>query len=183
MITGSIGITVANPTDVVKVRLQNQGNTSLADKNHMKYRGALDCYQKIVKLEGVQGLWTSWSANVVRNSIINAAELASYDQYKQTLVQGKYMEDATPCHLTCAFGAGFTAVIFGSPLDICTTRHMNSPGMYKNPVDCLSQIVRKEGVTALYKGFAPNVARLGMFNMILWVTLEQIKKRYISNTE
>lgn len=115
----------------------------------------------------------------MRNSMVNAAELASYDQYKQILVQGKYMEDATPCHLTCAFGAGFTAVIICSPLDICTTRHMNSPGVFKNPVDCLSHIVRNEGVTALYKGFVPMVARFGFYNMILWVTLEQIKKRYL----
>jgi solute carrier family 25 (mitochondrial uncoupling protein), member 8/9 len=172
MITGTVAITVANPTDVVKVRLQNQGNSSISNKNHMRYSGALDCYQKIIKLEGVSGLWTSWSANVVRNSIINAAELASYDQYKQILIQGNYMRDATPCYLTCAFGAGFTAVIVGSPLDIVTTRQMNSPGMYKNPYDCLSQIIKKEGILALYKGFLPNVARLGCFNMILWATLE-----------
>lgn len=38
MITGAIAISVANPTDVVKVRLQNQGNSKLL------YRGTLDCY-------------------------------------------------------------------------------------------------------------------------------------------
>ena len=81
MITGSVAITVANPTDVVKVRLQNQSGSG-----EKKYKGSLDCYKKIWQHEGVKGLWTSWSANVVRNSVINAAELASYDQYKQILV-------------------------------------------------------------------------------------------------
>ena len=88
------------------------------------------------------------------------------------------MNDASPCHLTCAFGAGFTAVIFGSPLDICTTRHMSSPGKYSSPVHCLTQTVQEEGITALYKGFGPNVARLGAFNMILWFTVEKIRKAY-----
>jgi solute carrier family 25 uncoupling protein 8/9 len=88
------------------------------------------------------------------------------------------MKDASPCHLICAFGAGFTAVVFGSPLDICTTRHMNSPGKFKSPIDCLSQIVTKEGPTALYKGFLPNVARLGAFNMVLWFTIEKIRSKY-----
>ena len=86
------------------------------------------------------------------------------------------MEDGTACVLTSAFSAGFTACIFGSPLDVLTTRHMNSPGKYKGPFDALSKIVRKEGIFVLYKGFAPNVCRLGFFNMILWLTLENVKK-------
>ena len=79
MITGAIGITVANPTDVVKVRLQNQVGQELFKKKGVWYKGTVDCYSKIIKQEGVKGLWTSWSANVVRNSLINAAEIASYD--------------------------------------------------------------------------------------------------------
>jgi len=79
MVTGAIGITVANPTDVVKVRLQNQGNPLSRDQAKTLYKGATDCYSKIIRNEGVSALWTSWSANVVRNSIINTAEIASYD--------------------------------------------------------------------------------------------------------
>ena len=132
----------------------------------------MDCYRKIIKQEGVRGLWTSWSANVVRNSIINAAELASYDQYKQMITQSGIMEDAMPAHLTCAFGAGFTAVIFGSPLDFCTTRQMNNPQVYRTPIDVFTKTIKNEGPTAFYKGFIPNVARMGVFNMVLQVTLE-----------
>ena len=33
--------------------------------------------------EGVAALWTGLGPNVARNAIINAAELASYDQVKQ----------------------------------------------------------------------------------------------------
>lgn len=144
----------------------------------MYYNGTFDCYAKIIKHEGIKGLWTSWSANVVRNSLINCAELASYDQYKQMILERELMRDATPCYLTCAFGAGFTACIFGSPLDVLTTRHMNSPGKYKSPLDCGIQIVKNEGPLALYKGFVPNVLRLGVFNMVLQVTIEKIKKNF-----
>ena len=86
-------------------------------------------------------------------------------------------QDGTACYLTSAFGAGFTACIFGSPLDVLTTRHMNSPGKYKVPLDVAVKIIKKEGPLVLYKGFAPNVIRLGSFNMILWFTIENIKKR------
>ena len=126
MLTGAIGITIANPTDVVKVRLQNQRKSILGDSSKKsagpKYTGTMDCYGKIISQEGVQGLWTSWSANVVRNSVISAAEIASYDHYKETIIGWGLMNDAIPCHLVCAAGAGLTACIFGSPLDVLTTR-------------------------------------------------------------
>ncbi len=42
----------------------------------------MDCYSKIVAEKGVGGLWIGVVPNIMRNSIINAAELASYDQFK-----------------------------------------------------------------------------------------------------
>jgi len=91
------------------------------------------------------------------------------------------MDDKIPCHLTSAFGAGLTACIFGSPLDVLTTRHMNNPGKYNGPVDVITSTLKSEGITALYKGFIPNVTRLASFNMILWLTLEQMRKRFINS--
>lgn len=35
--------------------------------------------------DGVRALWTGLGPNVARNAIINAAELASYDQVKQVV--------------------------------------------------------------------------------------------------
>jgi solute carrier family 25 uncoupling protein 8/9 len=39
----------------------------------------MHCYKEIIRTEGPIGLWSAYGFNVVRNSIINAAELASYD--------------------------------------------------------------------------------------------------------
>lgn len=79
--TGAIGISVANPTDVVKVKMQAQARTT--GSGPVKYTGCLDCYSKIYKADGLPGLWVGIIPNILRNSVINAAEIASYDQYKQ----------------------------------------------------------------------------------------------------
>jgi solute carrier family 25 uncoupling protein 8/9 len=80
MATGTIGISVANPTDLVKVRLQSQRG---ADPSAPKlYNGTLDCYRKTYAASGIAGFWTGIIPNILRNSVINAAEIASYDQYK-----------------------------------------------------------------------------------------------------
>lgn len=38
-----------------------------------------------MKQEGVSALWTGLGPNIARNAIVNAAELASYDQIKEVL--------------------------------------------------------------------------------------------------
>jgi solute carrier family 25 uncoupling protein 8/9 len=76
MTTGAIGISVANPTDVVKIRMQAQGRLP---PDQRPYTNSMDCYKKIVNATGFFGLWIGVVPNIMRNSIINAAELASYD--------------------------------------------------------------------------------------------------------
>lgn len=47
--TGAFGITVANPTDVVKIRFQGEGKKPL---NERRYRTVTEAYRKIVQQEG-----------------------------------------------------------------------------------------------------------------------------------
>jgi len=101
MTTGAVGIMIANPTDVVKIRLQGEGNLPAGVPR--RYNGSIDAYTKIVATEGVKGLWTGVGPNVLRNSVINAAELASYDQIKQTVLNLGLMKDNLFCHFFCGF--------------------------------------------------------------------------------
>jgi len=94
-----------------------------------RYTGGFDCYKKIIAADGIVGLWVGVVPNIMRNSIINAAELASYDSYKQLCTQTFGMGEGLPLHALCAFGAGFNAVLVGSPVDVLKTRLMNKvPG-------------------------------------------------------
>lgn len=174
MISGTIAISIANPTDLVKIKMQAQG-IGIINGVPPQYSGSFDCYRQIFRADGVKGLWRGWGPNVVRNSVINAAELASYDQYKQIIITKGILSDGIPCHLLCACGAGFTACVFGSPVDVLKTRIMNAtPGQYAGPLDCVYQTM-KEGPSAFYKGFGPNAGRLSAFNCALFLTFEQVK--------
>lgn len=64
--------------------------------------------------------------NIIRNSIINAAEIATFDQAKDMILRNKLMEDGIPCHLVSSAIAGITACIVGSPVDVLKTRLMNA---------------------------------------------------------
>ncbi|XP_059626541.1 mitochondrial uncoupling protein 2-like isoform X2 [Cornus florida] len=116
LITGAIAITVASPTDLVKVRLQAEGK--LAAGVPRRYYGALDAYYTIVRQEGLGALWTGIGPNIARNAIINAAELASYDHVKQAILKISGFTDNVLTHLLAGLGAGFFAVCIGSPVDV-----------------------------------------------------------------
>jgi len=178
LITGAVGITVANPTDVVKIRFQAEG--LLPPGTPKRYSSTYNAYSTIIKEEGLKGLWTGWTANVARNAVINASELASYDQIKSWLLMNRYMEEGRLTHLVCGFMAGFCALIIGSPVDVMKTRIMNAKKgtgqQYSSVLDCFVRTA-KEGPTAFYSGFAANFLRLGSWNTVMFMVFEEFKKQ------
>lgn len=177
LITGAIGITVASPTDLVKIRFQGDRRLPAAER---RYTGVFNAYSKIIKVEGVLGLWTGLAPNIVRNAVFNAAELASFDQYKQLLLNSKLMTDNIFCHLVASSGAGFTAAVLGSPVDVVKTRIMNakkgSGVAYSGVFDCIFRTFKEEGFLAFYKGFGANASRIISWNVVMFVTLQQIRQ-------
>ncbi|MEW5297093.1 MAG: hypothetical protein WDW36_000323 [Sanguina aurantia] len=179
--TGALGIMIASPTDLVKVRMQSEGK--LAEGALKKYPNAFSAYGIIAREEGIMGLWKGLGPNVARNAIINAAELASYDQIKDSLLKAG-LADSTFTHLLSGLGAGFVAVCVGSPVDVVKSRVMgDKDGRYKGVVDCFVKTARDEGMLAFYKGFMPNFARLGSWNVAMFMTLEQAKKLFTAKEE
>jgi solute carrier family 25 uncoupling protein 8/9 len=114
--------------------------------------------------------------NIIRNSIINAAEIATFDQAKDMILRAKLMEDGNLCNLVCSSIAGFTACIVGSPVDVLKTRIMNArTGEYSGVLDCIRKTL-KEGPFAFYKGIRANANRLVSWNIVMFVTLCSIRK-------
>ncbi|KAA8518988.1 hypothetical protein F0562_016238 [Nyssa sinensis] len=147
--TGAVAITVANPTDLVKVRLQAEGK--LPPGVPRRYSGALNAYSTIVRQEGFGALWTGLGPNIARNAIINAAELASYDQIKQTILKIPGFTDNVFTHLFSGLGAGFFAVCVGSPVDVVKSRMMGDP-TYKSTLDCFVKTLKNDGPFAFLQG-------------------------------
>ena len=114
--TGTLAILAAQPTDVVKVRMQAAGGKH-------QYRGVLDAYTTILRQEGVRGgLYRGTLPNIGRNCIINVGETVVYDAVKDAILKGGYLEEGIPLHFTSAVVAGVTATFVASPVDVIKTR-------------------------------------------------------------
>ncbi|KAG8539898.1 hypothetical protein GDO81_020142 [Engystomops pustulosus] len=175
--TGAMAVAIAQPTDVVKVRFQAQANVSSA----RRYKGTMDAYKTIAREEGMRGLWKGTAPNITRNALVNCTELVTYDLIKDALLNSNLMSDTLPCHFTSAFGAGFCTTVIASPVDVVKTRYMNSAkGQYQSALNCALTMLRKEGPRAFYKGFMPSFLRLGSWNVVMFVTYEQLKRAMMS---
>jgi solute carrier family 25 aspartate/glutamate transporter 12/13 len=54
-IAGAVGATAVYPIDLVKTRMQNQRSTSFVGER--LYKSSIDCFKKVVRFEGVFGLY------------------------------------------------------------------------------------------------------------------------------
>ncbi|XP_047152504.1 mitochondrial uncoupling protein 5 [Vigna umbellata] len=180
LIAGAIGAAVGNPADVAMVRMQADGRLPLAERRN--YKSVVDAILRMARQEGVTSLWRGSSLTVNRAMLVTASQLASYDQFKETILQKGVMRDGLGTHVTASFAAGFVAAVASNPVDVIKTRVMNmkvepgSPPPYAGALDCALKTVRAEGPMALYKGFVPTISRQGPFTVVLFVTLEQVRK-------
>ncbi|XP_068614167.1 dicarboxylate carrier UCP2-like [Brachionichthys hirsutus] len=172
--TGAMAVSFAQPTDVVKVRFQAQMNL---DGVARRYSGTMQAYKHIFQNEGIRGLWKGTLPNITRNALVNCTELVTYDLIKEAILRHNLLSDNLPCHFVSAFGAGFVTTVIASPVDVVKTRYMNSPpGQYRSAINCAWTMMTKEGPTAFYKGFVPSFLRLGSWNVVMFVSFEQIKR-------
>lgn len=184
VVAGIVSSSVANPTDVLKVRMQARCNVEGNET-------MLQAFYKIYKQEGLPGLWRGVGPTAQRAAIVVGVELPAYDFIKKTFLKHELLGDTKTNHFISSFLAGLAGAIASTPVDVVKTRLMNQrklkacvivngttavPAIYTSATDCLLQTVRTEGVMALYKGFIPNWVRLGPWNIIFFMTYEQLKK-------
>ncbi|OEL24020.1 Mitochondrial uncoupling protein 5 [Dichanthelium oligosanthes] len=181
LIAGGIGAAVGNPADVAMVRMQADGRLPLAERRN--YRSVGDAIGRMARDEGVRSLWRGSSLTVNRAMIVTASQLATYDQAKEAILARRGPgADGLATHVAASFTAGIVAAAASNPVDVVKTRMMNmkvapgAPPPYAGAVDCALKTVRSEGPMALYKGFIPTVMRQGPFTVVLFVTLEQVRK-------
>lgn len=178
MITGSIGQLVASPTDVVKVRIQADGRLRLLGEEP-RYRGTFDAFRRIPVEEGIGGYFRGLGPSISRAAVINGTGIAVYDQTKRLTNSVLGTTEGLNARVFGAMLSGLASALVSSPFDVIKTRLMNrelGTTMYKGPIDCLVKTVRAEGVLALYKGFTPAYTRLAPWQMVFFLTFEQLNE-------
>ncbi|KAG0562895.1 hypothetical protein KC19_9G180600 [Ceratodon purpureus] len=180
LVSGGFGAVVGNPADLAMVRMQADGRLPVHERRN--YTGVGNALLRMVKQDGVASLWTGSAPTVTRAMLVTAAQLATYDQIKDSIIEHDAVPEGLATQVVASCGAGVLASVASNPIDVVKTRVMNmkvaegEAAPYRGALDCAVKTVRAEGPMALYKGFIPTVTRQGPFAIVLFLSLEQIKK-------
>ncbi|CAK9002488.1 unnamed protein product [Durusdinium trenchii] len=164
LLGGGIAQAVASPADRLKVMLVHEGGRD----------GMVSLLQRILREEGVKGLYRGVVVNVQRAALVNLGELSTYDQAKKLILKRSGLDDGLAVHTLSAFCSGFVASICATPADVVKSRVM--AGQAHGVVACVRKIVGEEGLWALWKGFFPNWGRLGPWQLAFWITYEHTRQ-------
>lgn len=178
--TGAVGSILANPCDLLKVRMQNVGMPG----GRAAYSSVREALREVVQDGGgLKGLWRGSLPTVQRAALLTASQVPSYDHVKHHLVDGDYMREGYLCHFLCSMVAGVVAAAVTSPVDLVKSRMMTQPvdaatgrGLkYSGVLDCFRCVVRQEGPLALFKGFHCQWLRIGPHTTVSLMAFEQLR--------
>ncbi|CAJ0942427.1 unnamed protein product [Ranitomeya imitator] len=142
VLSGVFSSCIANPTDVLKIRMQAQGSVMQG--------GMIGNFINIYQQEGTRGLWKGVSLTAQRAAIVVGVELPVYDITKKHLILSGLMGDTVYTHFLSSFTCGLAGALASNPVDVVRTRMMNQRSMcemsgYKGTLDCLLQTWKNEG--------------------------------------
>ena len=172
-LSGSLGQLVANPFDLVKVRIQADGRLKALGQAP-RYAGTLDALRRIPREEGLGGFGKGLGPSIGRAAVINGCGIASYDFTKVQVFLLTGQEKGLVPQVLGSLVSGFVSAVVSTPFDVVKTRMMNQPqgvALYSSGLDCALKTARAEGVLGLYKGFLPAYARLAPHRVVHFVTL------------
>ncbi|XP_075995999.1 mitochondrial basic amino acids transporter-like [Genypterus blacodes] len=156
-IGGAVGVLVGHPFDTVKVRLQVQN----ADKP--LYRGTYHCFQSIIRQESAFGLFKGIGSPMMGLTFINAIVFG---------VQGNTMRllgnDTPTNQFLAGAAAGAIQSVICCPMELAKTRMQvqgtgqkksSKKKLYKNSLDCLARIYKREGLWGVNRGMLTTLIR------------------------
>ncbi|KAI8998036.1 mitochondrial carrier domain-containing protein [Gaertneriomyces semiglobifer] len=183
---GALGALSANtaifPLDVIKTRLQVQTKELKSLNPQRHYDNALDAFLKIVRTEGINGLYAGLGAGLLGT----VASSFSYF-YFYGWIRGIYLKRAKGGHIHTAMEL-FLGAVAGAMSQVCTlpvaviaTRQQTSSREdQRSFLNTMRAIVRDEGLAGLWRGLQASLVlcvnpaiTYGMFERLKTLALER----------
>ncbi|XP_075249748.1 mitochondrial carnitine/acylcarnitine carrier protein-like [Convolutriloba macropyga] len=127
-----------------------------------QYAGPVDCAKQIYREGGLLSLYRGSCATLLRDVPASGMYFASYHSIQRIMRRGDPDKHLSSAQILVAGGfAGVFNWLVGMPADVLKTRFQTAPvGMYPKGVrSVFSELMRKEGILALYKGITPVLVR------------------------
>jgi len=174
---------VVQPLDLVKNRMQLSG----AGGAKKEYKNTFDALTKILKNEGVTGIYKGLGAGLLRQATYTTTRLGVYtglnDYYRQQT------NKTASLFVSMGLGmiAGAVGAFVGTPAEVSLIR-MTADGRlpaaerrnYTGVFNALSRMVKEEGLLTLWRGCVPTVGRAMVVNAAQLASYTQAKRQLLA---
>lgn len=169
------------PIDVVKVRMQLQGELGSA----VKYKSSLSAFPTIVREEGFTALYKGVQPALLRQATYGAMRIGLYEPIK-TFYSGLLGTDPRQpptvlSKILSGITSGGIASAICNPTDVVKVRmqaDMGSAGKprYRHVFHAFSDIYAHEGLRGLWKGVSPTVQRAAVVASVELASYDECKE-------
>ncbi|CAH9067657.1 unnamed protein product [Cuscuta europaea] len=177
------------PIDVVSQRLMVQGYSG-----HASYNGGFDVARKILKCEGIRGLYRGFGLSVMTYAPSGAVWWGSYGSSQRFiwrhLIDGNEQREFDPSDgmivaVQAAGGivAGATASLVTTPFDTLKTR-LQVKGHGDNKATArqvVKELLLEDGWTGLYRGLGPRFVSMSAWGTSMVLAYEYLKRLCAKN--
>ncbi|ODV90049.1 hypothetical protein CANCADRAFT_1780 [Tortispora caseinolytica NRRL Y-17796] len=163
-------VTVTNPVEMVKTRMQLQGELSGTNAKKV-YTGLFQALRVIYKNEGIRGWQRGLTAAYIYQIGLNGSRLGFYEPIRQGTSSVFYGDQNNRMWTSVFAGAtsGIIGAVLGSPFYLIKTRMQSySPTLpvgqqtyYKSVLHGLISVYKTEGIRGLYRGVDAAIFRTG----------------------
>ncbi|KAE9607219.1 putative mitochondrial carrier domain-containing protein [Lupinus albus] len=154
LLAGVSTVAIGHPFDTVKVKLQKH-NT---EAHGIQYRSALHCTARILKTEGIKGLYRGATSSFVGMAFESSLLFGIYSQTKQSLQGAEQSGEPQPRVIipSAAYGGAIISfVLCPTELVKCRMQIQGTDSLvpkssrYSGPLDCAIKTAKTEGVRRL----------------------------------
>lgn len=174
---GMVATCFVQPLDLVKTRMQVGKSASGAKPS------TFSVVSGIVKNEGIKTLYTGLSAGLLRQATYTTTRLGIYTWLFETFSDPSGKPPGFLAKAALGMTAGGCGAFVGTPAEVALIR-MTSDGSlpadkrrnYTSVFNALARIYKEEGITTLWRGATPTIARAMVVNAAQLATYSQAKQ-------
>ncbi|KAI7825723.1 mitochondrial oxaloacetate transport protein [Gamsiella multidivaricata] len=186
-------VTITNPAEVIKTRLQLQGElVRQAPGTARIYTNFGQAFVHIAKYEGIRGLQRGLGCAYMYQILMNGTRLGLYDPIKHSIHSLFKTDPGTNnsfVNIVAGGTGGLLSAALASPLFLIKTRlqsyssheasRVGHQHYYKHTFDGLRHVFKTEGVRGLYRGVDASMMRTGVGSSVQLPLYDVVKQNMI----
>jgi len=171
----SESIIAVTPMETIKTKLiHDQGMAK------PRFKGSFHGIKTMIMEDGIASIYKGLGPTTTKqgaNQMVRFSLMDTFKGKRRTMVgDPNYV---FPLYEILVFGAiaGFISVYATMPFDVVKTKMQGLEStQYKNSFDCGMKVVKSDGITGLWKGATPRIARVAVSTSIIFTTYEATMK-------